>query len=199
VSDDPPNGCSAAGRPSSRWDHDAVDDDPLEIDNVTLSGERLLGLELDRAQLVDVTIDGCDLSGIVMSAYAVRRAKVMQTRIRDCVWAGGIMQDVTFEGCPSEQLSLRFSTLQRVAFTGCTLVGADFYGVTFDRVTFERCDLSGAHFDSATVKALTFTACTLLGVTGALSLRGAVVDLDDLAGLAPSLAREAGLRFSVDD
>jgi uncharacterized protein YjbI with pentapeptide repeats len=176
-----------------------VDEDPLELDSVTLSGERLLGLELDRPQIVDVTIDGCDLSGIVMSAFAVRRAKVTRTRIRECLWGGGIMQDVTFEECPSEQLSLRFSTLQRVAFTGCLLMGADFYGATFDKVTFERCDLSGAHFDSATVKTLTFTSCNLLGVTGALSLRGAVVDLDDLPSLAPSLAREAGLQFSVDD
>ena len=174
-------------------------DDPLELDDVTLNGERLVGLELDRAQLVDVTIDGCDLTGIVMSAYAVRRAKVTRTRIRECLWGGGIMQDVTFEECPSEQLSLRFSTLQRVAFTDCTLVNADFYGATFDRVTFERCDLSGAHFDGATVKSLMLTACTMLGVTGALSLRGAVVDLDDLPSLAPSLAREAGLRFSVED
>ena len=176
-----------------------MDDDPLELDSLTLSGERLLGLELDRAQIVDATIDGCDLSGIVMSAFAVRRAKVTRTRIRECLWGGGIMQDVTFEECPSEQLSLRFSTLQRVSFTDCVLVGADFYGVTFDKVTLERCDLSRAHFDSATVKSLSITSCNLLGVTGALSLRGAVVDLDDLPSLAPSLAREAGLRFSVED
>lgn len=174
-------------------------DDPLELDDVTLTGERLLGLELDRPQLVDVTVDGCDLTGIVMSAYAVRRAKVTRTRIRECLWGGGIMQDVTFEECPSEQLSLRFSTLQRVTFTDCTLVGADFYGVTFDKVEFERCDLSGAQFDGATVKALNLRSCKLLGITGALSLRGAVVDLDDLPGLAPSLAREAGFRFSVED
>lgn len=176
-----------------------MDDDPFELDDVTLTGERLVGVELDRPQLVDVAVDSCDLSGVVMSSYAVRRAKVLRTRIRDCVWGGGIMQDCTFDECPSERWSLRFSTLQRVAFTDCAFVEGDFYGVTFDKVTFERCDLSGAHFDSATVKELTLKSCTLLGVTGALSLRGAFVDLDDLPGLAPSLAREAGLRFTVDD
>jgi len=176
-----------------------VDDEPVELDGVTLTGERFVSLELDRPQLVDLTVDGCDLSGVVMSSYAVRRAKVLRTRIRDCVWGGGIMQDCTFDECPSERWSLRFSTLQRVTFTDCAFTGGDFYGVTFDKVIFERCDLSGAHFDSATVKELTIRSCTLLGVTGALSLRGASVDLDDLPGLAPSLAREAGLRFNVDD
>lgn len=176
-----------------------VDDEPLDLEDVTLTGERFVGMELDRPQLVNLTVDSCDLSGVVMSSYAARRAKVMRTRIRDCVWAGGIMQDCGFEDCPSERWSLRFSTLQRVAFTDCAFVAGDFYGVTFDKVTFERCDLSGAHFDNATVKELTLRSCTLLGVTGAMSLRGASVDLDDLAGLAPSLAREAGLRFNTDD
>jgi uncharacterized protein YjbI with pentapeptide repeats len=112
--------------------------------------------------------------------------------------AGGMVQDVTVVDCPTENFSARFSTLQRVTFTDCRLAGADFYGVTFDRVVFERCDLRGAHFDSAVVKQLTLRECGLLGVTGALSLRGAHVDLDDLAELAPSLAREAGLLFDVD-
>ena len=174
-----------------------MDDEPVELENVTLTGERVVGLELDRPQLVDVTADSCDLSGVVMSAYAARRAKVVRTRIRDCVWGGGIIQDATFDECPSERWSLRFSTLQRVVFTDCVFVAADFYGVTFDKVTFERCDLSGAHFDNATVKELTMRSCMLLGVTGALSLRGATLDLDDLPGLAPSLAREAGIRFGV--
>ena len=176
-----------------------MDDDPLDLDDVTLTGERFVGLELDRPQLVDITVDGCDLSGVAMSSYAARRAKVVRTRIRDCVWAGGIMQDCAFDECPSERWSVRFSTLQRVTFTDCAFVEGDFYGATFDKVTFERCDLSGAHFDSANVKELTLRSCTLLGVTGAMNLRGASVDLDDLAGLAPSLAREVGIRFNSDD
>lgn len=177
-----------------------VDDaEPVELDGLSLVGERVVGVELDRAQVTDATLDGCDLSGVVLSAYAVRRAKVLRTRIRDCILGGGIVQDTEITDCPTERLSLRFSTLQRVTFTDCSLVGADFYGAVFDKVVIDRCDLSGAHFDGATVKDLTMTSCTLLGVTGALSLKGAVVDLDDLPGLAPSLAREAGLRFSVTD
>lgn len=176
-----------------------MDDEPLDLFDVTLSDQRFVGLDLERPQLVDVAVDGCDLSGIAMSSYAGRRAKVLRTRIRDCVWAGGIMQDCSFDECPSERWSLRFSTLQRVTFTDCAFVEGDFYGVTFDKVTFERCDLTRAHFDSASVKELTLRSCTLLGVTGAMHLRGASIDLDDLAGLAPSLAREVGLRFNSDD
>lgn len=174
------------------------DADPVELENLTLTGERVVGVELDRASITGANLDGCDLSGVVLSSYAVRRSTVARTRLRDCILGGGIVQDSEIVDCPTERLSLRFSTLQRVTFTDCRLPGADFYGAVFDKVTFSRCDLSGAHFDSATVKELVLQSCTLLGVTGALSLRGAVVDLDDLPGLAPSLAREAGLKFSVE-
>jgi uncharacterized protein YjbI with pentapeptide repeats len=182
-----------------RTDEDGgMDAEPLELDHAAWTGERIVGVELDHAQVTDARLDECDLSGVVLTSYAARRVTVTETRIRDCVWSGGIVQDSEFTGCRSERWSLRFSTLQRVTLTGCTLVGADFYGATFDKVVFDGCDLSGAHFDSATVKDLTFRSCMLLGVTGALSLRGAVVDLDDLAALAPSLAREAGIHFSVE-
>jgi len=172
--------------------------EPLELDHVTWTGERILGVELDRAQVTDIELTECDLSGVVLTTYAARRVRITDTRVRDCVWSGGIIQDGELAGCKTERWSLRFSTLQRVTVTDCSLVGADFYGVTFDKVVLERCDLSGAHFDSAVVKELTLRSCTLLGVTGALSLKGATVDLDDLAALAPSLAREAGLRFTVE-
>jgi len=174
------------------------DDEAPDFDDLVLTGERVVGLEMERASITGATIDGCDLSGVVLSSYAVRRSKVVRTRLRDCIFAGGIVQDTEVTESPTERLSFRFSTLQRTTFSDCQLPGADFYGAVFDKVTFTRCDLSGAHFDSATVKELVFQSCTLLGVTGALSLRGAVVDLDDLPGLAPSLAREAGLKFSVE-
>jgi uncharacterized protein YjbI with pentapeptide repeats len=173
-----------------------ADDEPLESDGLRLSGERVVGVTLDRPQLTDIELTDCDLSGVVLSAFSVRRGKVVRTRLRDCVWGGGLLQDVFFDDCPSEQLGLRFSTLQRVTFVDCRLAGADFYGATFDRVTFTRCDLTRAHFDSATVKHLAMHQCDLAGVSGALDLRGASIDFDDLPALAPSLAREVGLRFN---
>ena len=174
----------------------SADDDPLEVDGLVLSGERLVGVSLDRPQLTDVQASDCDLSGVVLSAFAVRRSRAVRTRLRDCVWGGGLLQDVAFDDCPTDGLVLRFTTLQRVTFTDCRLAGADFYGATFDRVVFERCDLTRAQFDAATVKDLELRRCDLAGVTGALSLRGASMDVDDLPALAPSLAREVGITLT---
>lgn len=173
-----------------------TDADPIELDGLRLEGERVVGVTLERPQLTAVTVVDGDLAGVVMSSYVVRRSTVTRTRLRDCVWGGGLLQDVAFEECPAAQLSLRFATLQRVTFTDCRLDDADFYGATFDSVVFDNCDLTGAHFDSATVKQLALHNCRLAGVTGALALRGASVDLDDLGELAPSLAREVGIELT---
>lgn len=174
------------------------DDDPLELDGLTMAGERVVGVTLDRPELTDVELSDCDLSGVVLTAYVVRRAKLARTRIRDCVWGGGLVQDVSFAECPTSSLSMRMATLQRVSFVDCDLSGADFYGATFDQVRFEGCNLERAAFDTATVKAMELTRCELAGVTGALALAGAVMDMDDLAALAPSLAREVGIRLRTD-
>jgi uncharacterized protein YjbI with pentapeptide repeats len=125
----------------------------------------------------------------------MRRVSVTESRLRDCAFAGGMVQDTTLHACTGERLSVRFSTLQRVVVSGSSLPGLDLYGATLDRVVFRDCDLSGAAFGSVTVKELRFEGCVLTGVTGALSLSGAEVDLDDLPTLAPSMAREIGLRL----
>jgi uncharacterized protein YjbI with pentapeptide repeats len=170
-----------------------MDREPLDLDGSSFTGERFVGLELDRPQLVGCTFDGCDLSGVSATDFAARRLRLVDTRLRHCAFGGGIVQDTTVEGCATESLAARFATLQRVVISDCDLAGADFYGTTFDRVVFERCNLTRARFDGITVKDLTFRQCALAGVTGALALRGARIDADDLAALAPSLAREAGI------
>ncbi|HEX4655226.1 MAG TPA: pentapeptide repeat-containing protein, partial [Mycobacteriales bacterium] len=89
--------------------------------------------------------------------------------------------------------SCRFSTLRVVTIRDCQLPEADFTEVEFDQVLIERCDLRGAKFDHAKVKKLRIAGCNLAGASGALDLRGASMDLDDVLSLAPSLARENGI------
>src|SRR3954471_9307589 len=104
------------------------DDEAPDFDDLVLTGERVAALELERASITGANIDGCDLSGVVLSSYAVRRSKAIRTRLRDCILAGGLVQGGDIAECPTERLSLRFSTLQRVTFADCQLSGADFYG-----------------------------------------------------------------------
>lgn len=172
---------------------DAVIDEPVELSGIVWSGQRLVAITLDRPQVSHLRAADCDLSGVATTGGMLRRIALTGTRLRDCTFAGGLVQDATLDGCTGEGLSLRFSTLQRVVVTGSTLPRLDLYGATVDRVVFRDCDLTDAVFDGMTVQQLRLQRCTFTGITGAMSLRGAEIDFDDLLTLAPSLAKEFGL------
>lgn len=160
-----------------------------------LTNVRVLALDLDRPEVIDVRLEDCDVSGIVARDVIARRVEVRRSRLRGVVFANGTYDDGLIEGCRADELSMRFSRLRRVVFRDCDLTGTDFYNTTFDHVTIERCDLQRTHFDGATVNCLAVVDCNLAGISGALSLKGARLDASDLPSLAVSLAREAGIEI----
>jgi uncharacterized protein YjbI with pentapeptide repeats len=169
---------------------DEVDED---VRNLWLRDARLLGLDLDRPELLDLRLTDCDLSGVVATGYVARRVELSGTRARGVTFVKGQYDDGLVTDCTSSELSIRFSKLRHVVFRNCDLSGADFYSVTFDHVTFDGCDLQRATFDSAHVKCLSITNCNLVAVRGINGLKGAQVDASDLPGMAPALAFEAGI------
>ncbi len=164
-----------------------------DVGDLWLQSARVLELDLDRPELVDVRLEDCDVSGVLARDFIARRVELRNTRLRGVTFANGQYDDGRFEDCTTSELSLRFSRLRRVVFRNCDLSGIDFYRSGFDHVTIDHCDLRRANFDGATVGCLTITDCDLSGVTGALSLKGAQLDASDLPSLAVSLAREAGI------
>jgi uncharacterized protein YjbI with pentapeptide repeats len=166
-----------------------------EVSDLWLADARVLELDLDRPELVDVRLNDCDVSGIVAQDFIARRVELLNTRLRGVIFANGHYDDGLLVDCNAHELSLRFSRLRRVVFRNCDLSGADFYGARFDHVTIDDCDLQRAHFDAATVECLAITNCNLAGVTGAFDLKGARLDASDLPALALSLAREAGIEI----
>lgn len=115
------------------------------------------------------------------------------SRLRGVAWVGGVIRDLTLDGVTGQDVSCRFSTMRVVTLRDCQLPEADFTEVEFDQVLMERCDLRAAKFDHAKVKSLRIAGCNLAGASGAIDLRGASMDLDDVLSLAPSLARDVGI------
>ena len=169
-----------------------------DVADLWLNGARVLELDLDRPELVDVRLEDCDVSGVLARDFIARRVELRTTRLRGLTFANGQYDDGRFEDCVTSELSLRFSRLRRVVFRNCDLAGIDFYRAGFDHVTIDHCNLRRANFDGATVGCLTITDCDLSGVSGALSLKGAQLDASDLPSLAVSLAREAGIEIADD-
>jgi uncharacterized protein YjbI with pentapeptide repeats len=169
------------------------DCDEGDVGDLWLKDARVLGLDLDRPEWIDLKLDDCDLSGLVATGFVIRRAEVLGTRIRGVTLAKGQIDDALIEGCTTNELSFRFTRLRHVVFRECDLSGVDFYNTTFDHVTIADCNLQRAQFDAADVKCLRITNCDLTGVTGTAGLKGATLDASDLPALAVSLAVEIGL------
>lgn len=167
--------------------------DDGDIKNLWLSGTRIVGLDLDRPEFLDVRLEDCDLSGIVATGYVARRVHLHRTRIRGVTLAKGQYDDGFFEGCTTDELSFRFSRLRRVIFRDCDLSGIDFYSTTFDHVTIDSCGLQRGHFDAAVANCLAITNCDLTGVSGVSGLKGAQLDGSDLPAMSIALATELGI------
>jgi uncharacterized protein YjbI with pentapeptide repeats len=178
-----------AETPSTEAPTDCDDD----VHDLWLAGARVLELDLDRPELVDVQLEDCDVSGVVATGAVARRVVLTRTRLRGVTFVKGQYDDGVVTECSTSELSFRFSRLRRVVFRDCDLSGADFYNASFDHVTIDRCDLQRARFDGAKVTCLSITDSNLLGIRGVAGLKGAQLDVSDLPALAQSLATEAGI------
>lgn len=164
-----------------------------DVADLWLKDARVVELDLDRPEWLDLKLEDCDLSGIVATGFVVRRAELLRTRMRGVTLVKGQIDDTWINDCVTSELSFRFSRLRHVVFRDCDLSGADFYNTTFEHVTMVDCNLQRAHFDAADVKCLSIQNCDLAGVSGTSGLRGATIDASDLAGMAISLATEIGI------
>ena len=160
-------------------------------------------LVLDRPELVNVSLERCDIAGVLGRSGRASRIAVRQSRLRGVSWVNGMVQDATLEEVTGAEVSFRFTTLRRVIFRDCTLAGLDLTEAVLDKVLLQRCDLRAARFDRASVKALRIEGCDLGGSTGVESLSGASIDPDDLVALGPSMATALGLtveqRLTVEE
>lgn len=171
-----------------------VTDEPLDLHDRSFVNERLGPADLvTNSEIVEVGLEDCDVIGVIAQKSRLERVTITGSRLRGVTWAAGVIRGLTLDLVNGTDLSCRFSTLRVVTIRDCQLPEADFTEVEFDQVLFERCDLRGAKFDHAKVKKLRMTGCNLAGVSGAVDLRGASMELDDVLSLGPSLAREIGI------
>jgi len=141
--------------------------------DVTLRETRLVVCDLAETGWLDVTLDGCALSGVQAFSASMRRVTFRGCKLDSVNFRSGTLNEVTFEDCVLRDAEFGGATLRRVGFGGCTLARADFAKASCDEV-----DLRGAE----------------LGISGGYeSLRGTTIDSGQLVALAPLLARHLGI------
>jgi uncharacterized protein YjbI with pentapeptide repeats len=187
---------------------EAPDDDLTEalVEGVTWPGLELAGARFSRCRLVGAelpdgdwrrgALSGCrfervDLSGSRFDGTAIERCEFVGCRLTGVALIDVTLKDVVFEDCRFDYANLNRvrtagptvwtgGTFGRAVLTGCRLGGASLSGCRLDEVELAGCDLRGTDLRGT----------ELSGVTGLMSLAGAVLDESQLPDLAVIAVRE---------
>jgi fluoroquinolone resistance protein len=162
------------------------------LERTALTGSRLRSLAL-----VDVVANGIEASAGDWTGGRLNRVVFDGCRMSGLILGQLEADDVIFRGCQLKLANFGYAKLRHVVFEDCVLDEADFGGATLRDVRFAGCQLLRADFSRAALTRVDLRGSELEPVGDVGGLRGAIIDQVQLAGLAPLLARAAGIL--VDD
>lgn len=159
------------------------------LDSVDLSESRFRPLTL-----VDVRLARVEISNAQWHAVVARRVELVSARAVGLGLSLDLAADLYVEQTRLDYAGVHLERVRgHAVFHDCSFrearIGGDLSGVIFS-----ECDFAGAEFTGTAARDTDLRSSRLSGVRGLHSLRGALIDYDQLIGIAPQLAAEAGLR-----
>jgi uncharacterized protein YjbI with pentapeptide repeats len=167
-------------------------------------GRHACAIAAEHASLVDLDLDGLELSRILLHGASLtdvtaRRARCdaadasstrwLRCDLDSCSLAMAVFTGGTVERCDLSRTNLEGSSWHRAALSHCTLPRARLADARLDRAVFSDCDLRGASFeivrspDVASLAGTRFERCDLRDTRwGGRDLAGAVFTECDLVG-----------------
>jgi uncharacterized protein YjbI with pentapeptide repeats len=177
-------------------DEDAVNCNvaALDLSEVVIDKVQLTGAHFGRVTMRDVSLRSTDLSSAHLENGMLVRTEFVNCRMTGVDFSQTSLHDVTFRGCKLDLANFRQADLRRVHMIDCTLLETDFTNATLSSVEFQASVLDRTVFTHATCKLADLRSSQLIDVVGWRFLKGVTIDSVQLAGIAPSLAAELGLR-----
>jgi uncharacterized protein YjbI with pentapeptide repeats len=171
----------------------------VRLSRSRLSRSRFEGADLTGSVFVDCRFVGVELVNVDLTSArfegaTFERCAITGTRLAGTRLVGVTLKDVVFEGC-----RLDYAVLDRVratgpaAFLGCGFADANLTGCALGTVAFDDCLFERTELDGCDLRAADLRGNDLAGIQGIMSLRGAVVQEGQLAGITAALVRELGV------
>jgi uncharacterized protein YjbI with pentapeptide repeats len=182
--------CALSGEVSGE---DEVAD--VAVIGCTMTRLRLAGRVIERLRLVDVELEGCDLSGAVLVEANLTRVRFTDCRLTGAVLSGVKAEDVTLSGCRADGAVLRMSSWKRSAVSDTDLRGADFYDASLPDIALQRCDLTRATFAKARLDGARLHGSTVDAVVGGEAFRGVRIGGPQVLPLALSVFADLGIEI----
>ncbi len=172
----------------------------VEISGGRLTKCKLGGSELEKAILVDVVLDHCDLANARWSDASGTRLAVTSSRLTGFAGPALTLQHVTFRDSVLDFSSFRFAKFTKVEFTDCRLQNADFVSADLTGTVFRRCDLTAVEFAQSRAPGATFIDCRWEDTKGIASLAGArIANTSPIDTLAVTVAMASALNITLTD
>ncbi len=170
----------------------------LDWTRVTLRGclVRLVDvtdLELGRARLVDSRLAEPDVVHLDATDSMWRSVEVTRGRLGAWDMAGGFWDSVSVVGARIGYANMRDATLTDVHLHDCRIETLDLAGATVRRMSLHGCVIGELVVNRAELIGVDLRGADLARIDGVQSLGGATISAEQLLGLAPALAREAGI------
>lgn len=165
----------------------------VAIESSDLRRLRGAGGTWTRTSLLDCTLEGADLAGLVTTDSALVRCTLDGARLTGSQWMRARWRGTRGTDVVADDVAAHAAVLTDVTLVDCRLRGLNLEDARLERVRLIGCDLSGARFAGARCTDVELRGCTLTGVTGIGGLRGTTLGYEDALTMLPELTRELGL------
>jgi len=167
------------------------------LDQSLLRGVDLSGTVLSPFEVVDATIERSVLSNGRWERATARRLEITDSKLVGWQAQFALAQDVYIADCQADFAGISIGTAKGpMVFERCRFMNATFVG-DFSKTVFIDCKFPGADFSRvANAKGCDFRRAELSGITGLMSLRGALITADQAVEIAGELAIAAGFKLA---
>jgi uncharacterized protein YjbI with pentapeptide repeats len=146
-----------------------------------------------RSAVVDSTMDDVRWIGAGFPDSEWREVTVSKSLAAGVDLTGASLLRVTFTDCKLQTVNLRGAKLKEVTFDRCVITELDVLGASLTKVTFRDCTIVDLDLTNATLAETDFRTSALEVRRGHLALAGAIIELEQLVGLAPGIAEAIGI------
>jgi len=156
---------------------------PKEFDlrGIKLEGEDLSGLNLSRYDFSGANLDSADMSGSNLSWACFESASLINARLDDCEFLGGVLSHAVFNECSGKRAGFGAANLSHASFISARLKDATLSKAKLGNSDFRAADLRGARITEADLTNAGFTRADMRGVDLKKSyVEGANFELADL-------------------
>jgi uncharacterized protein YjbI with pentapeptide repeats len=155
------------------------------------------GAELTPFEVVDVAIDHSVLSNSRWERVTARRLEVTESQLVGWQAQFALVQDLYIADSRADFAGISIGSAKGpVVFERCRFMNATFLG-DFSKAVFIDCKFPGADFSRvANAKGCDLRRSELAGITGLMSLKGALITADQAVEIAGELATAAGFKLA---